>query len=74
MTVAALLLAAGRGERLGSDLPKAYVELAGQTLFERSLAVMDRVEDVAWVQPVIAADDRERSSRMLFFPWFHWLK
>ena len=60
MTVAVLVLAAGRGERLGREVPKAYVELAGQTLLERSLAVMDRVEDVAWVQPVIAADDRER--------------
>jgi 2-C-methyl-D-erythritol 4-phosphate cytidylyltransferase len=59
MTVAVLVLAAGRGERLGREVPKAYVELDGQTLLERSLAVMDRVDDVVWVQPVIGAEDRE---------------
>lgn len=30
-------MAAGRGERLGSDRPKAFVVLAGRTLLERSL-------------------------------------
>ncbi len=57
MNVAVLVLAAGRGERLGRELPKAYVEMGGQTLLERCLAVMDRVTEVDWVQPVIGADD-----------------
>lgn len=60
MTVAALVLAAGRGARLGREVPKAYVELAGETLLGRSLRAMDRVEEIAWVQPVIGAEERER--------------
>ncbi len=60
MTVAVLLVAAGRGERLGREVPKAYVELEGQTLLGRALAVMEQVDDVDWVQPVIGADDRKR--------------
>jgi 2-C-methyl-D-erythritol 4-phosphate cytidylyltransferase len=39
-----LLLAAGRGERLGGAVPKAFVDCAGATLFERSLRRLARVE------------------------------
>jgi 2-C-methyl-D-erythritol 4-phosphate cytidylyltransferase len=37
MTVAAILVAAGSGQRLGAEVPKAYVEVAGQTLLERAV-------------------------------------
>lgn len=36
-SVAVVLLAAGRGERLGSVAPKAFVELGGKTLLEHSI-------------------------------------
>jgi 2-C-methyl-D-erythritol 4-phosphate cytidylyltransferase len=36
----ALLLAAGRGERLGHDAPKAFVELGGRPLLQWSLDVL----------------------------------
>jgi 2-C-methyl-D-erythritol 4-phosphate cytidylyltransferase len=35
--VAVVLLAAGRGERLKADQPKAFVELAGKSLLEHSI-------------------------------------
>ncbi len=35
--VAVVLLAAGRGERLGADQPKAFVELAGKSLLEHAI-------------------------------------
>ena len=57
MTLAVLILAAGRGERLGHRLPKAFVTLGGQTLLERSLCVLEAVDDVAVIQPVIGAHD-----------------
>lgn len=38
--VIAIIAAAGQGTRLGAELPKAYVELAGQTLMERSVRAM----------------------------------
>ena len=33
-SVAVVLLAAGKGERLGAKEPKAFVELAGKSLLE----------------------------------------
>jgi len=36
----ALILAAGSGERLGADRPKALVELAGRSLLQRSVDLM----------------------------------
>lgn len=68
MTVAALVLAAGRGQRLGREVPKAYVALGGQTLLARSLAAMDRAVDIDMVQPVIGADDVERFAGLGFAP------
>ena len=35
-----IVLAGGRGERLGLGLPKAHVELAGRTLLERAVATL----------------------------------
>jgi 2-C-methyl-D-erythritol 4-phosphate cytidylyltransferase len=42
----ALLLAAGSGERLGANVPKAFVELAGKTLLQWSLDVLARIETI----------------------------
>ena len=39
----ALVVAAGRGERLGSDGPKAFVALAGRPLLEWSIAALSAV-------------------------------
>jgi 2-C-methyl-D-erythritol 4-phosphate cytidylyltransferase len=39
-TTVALLVAAGSGERLGADRPKAFVDLAGRPMLEWSLAAL----------------------------------
>src|SRR6187551_1133453 len=43
----ALLVAAGRGERLGADGPKAFVVLAGRPMLDWSLAALRAVPAVA---------------------------
>ena len=53
MQTAALVLGAGRGERLGHSLPKAFVPLAGRTLLERSLEVFCTHPRIDGVFPVI---------------------
>ncbi len=40
MASLALIVAAGRGERLGADGPKALVELAGRSLLQWSVDLM----------------------------------
>ncbi len=57
MTVASVVLGAGRGERMGGGFPKAYAVLAGCSLFERSIATMLKVPSIEIVQPVIGAAD-----------------
>lgn len=60
MMTAVLVLAAGRGERLGQPIPKAFVALRGRSLLERSLATMLTVPEVDLVQPVVSASDLSR--------------
>jgi 2-C-methyl-D-erythritol 4-phosphate cytidylyltransferase/2-C-methyl-D-erythritol 2,4-cyclodiphosphate synthase len=54
VTLSVIVVAAGSGERLGSARPKAFVDLAGSTLLERSLgpiADLDSVDQVVVVAP-----------------------
>jgi 2-C-methyl-D-erythritol 4-phosphate cytidylyltransferase len=53
MSVAALLLAAGRGERLRHPLPKALALLAGSPLVVRSLRALAASPQVEWIVPVV---------------------
>jgi 2-C-methyl-D-erythritol 4-phosphate cytidylyltransferase len=48
----AVLAAAGSGERLGSDRPKAFVRLGDQTLLAESLARLDASD---WIDAIIVA-------------------
>jgi molybdopterin-guanine dinucleotide biosynthesis protein A len=47
--VLGVLLAGGRGERLGLGLPKAHAALAGITLYERALTALTSVCARVWV-------------------------
>ncbi len=46
MSVAVLIMAAGRGERMGTDRPKCFLPLAGSPLFLHSLRAFARVEEI----------------------------
>ena len=55
MSVTAILLCAGRGDRLGGSVPKALVPLAGRPLFTWSLEALERspaIERIVVVGPV----------------------
>jgi 2-C-methyl-D-erythritol 4-phosphate cytidylyltransferase len=51
----ALIVAAGRGERLGSDRPKALVSLAGRPMLEWSVEVLRSVPDVRTIVVALPA-------------------
>jgi 2-C-methyl-D-erythritol 4-phosphate cytidylyltransferase len=53
--VGAVVVAAGRGERLGQSVPKAFVEVAGRTLLARSLEAL-RAAGVQHLVAVVPAE------------------
>lgn len=55
--IAAVIVAAGRGHRVGGDLPKQYRQVAGEPLIRPTLAAFLAHKQVAAVQPVIHPDD-----------------
>ena len=56
-SIHALLPAAGRGERLGGELPKQYLELAGRPLLAHALLALGKHPAVEDVTVAVAADD-----------------
>ena len=52
MSVWAILVAAGRGDRLGLDRPKAFARLRGRPLLAESL---ERLDDAEWVDAIVVA-------------------
>jgi 2-C-methyl-D-erythritol 4-phosphate cytidylyltransferase/2-C-methyl-D-erythritol 2,4-cyclodiphosphate synthase len=58
-TVAAVVVAGGRGLRAGGDVPKQYRQLAGAPVIRPTLASFLDHPQIAAVQPVIHPDDEE---------------
>jgi 2-C-methyl-D-erythritol 4-phosphate cytidylyltransferase len=56
VSVWAVLAAAGRGERLGSDRPKAFARLRGRPLLAESL---ERLEGSDWIEFIVIAAPAE---------------
>jgi 2-C-methyl-D-erythritol 4-phosphate cytidylyltransferase len=61
----ALIPAAGMGSRMGGEVPKQYLDLAGRSLLERTAAVLASVERIAQVLVVTAPDDA-RAAKLPF--------
>jgi 2-C-methyl-D-erythritol 4-phosphate cytidylyltransferase len=61
----AILVAAGRGERLGADCPKGFVTLAGQPLLLRSALAFERSPHVQQIVAVVPAGLEPEARAML---------
>jgi len=55
---AAIIVAAGRGHRAGTPLPKQYLDLNGKTILRRTVEQFLAHKDVSLIQVVIHPDDR----------------
>jgi 2-C-methyl-D-erythritol 4-phosphate cytidylyltransferase len=64
METRAILVAAGRGERMGASRPKAFLSLAGQTLLERSARALGAAPSVSALVAVVPADDIEEAREL----------
>ncbi len=58
-TVAAIVVAAGRGERAGGDVPKQYRNIAGEPMIRPTLRAFLNHALIGIVQPVINASDEQ---------------
>jgi 2-C-methyl-D-erythritol 4-phosphate cytidylyltransferase/2-C-methyl-D-erythritol 2,4-cyclodiphosphate synthase len=59
LSVAAIVVAAGRGLRAGADRPKQYRTVGGEPVIRTSLALFATHPEVDLVQPVIRGDDQD---------------
>ena len=58
-TVAAVIVAAGRGERAGPDVPKQYRPIGGEPMIRATLRAFLTHPRIDFVQPVINPNDRD---------------
>lgn len=65
MTVAAVIVAAGRGHRAGRLLPKQYVPICGRSVLARTLDVFLANSEIAYVQAVIHAADADAYANVI---------
>lgn len=65
LRVIALIAAAGQGTRLGAEVPKAYVELRGRTLLERSVRALLASGVVDEVIVLVSPDMEPEAARII---------
>lgn len=65
MQVAAIVVAAGAGRRIGGEISKAYLPIAGRPLVLRTLDRIFEAKTVGQVILVVAAKDRDRCDALL---------
>jgi 2-C-methyl-D-erythritol 4-phosphate cytidylyltransferase/2-C-methyl-D-erythritol 2,4-cyclodiphosphate synthase len=59
VSVAAVIVAAGRGSRAGGDMPKQFRPIGGDSMLRRALSIFVEHGEVSAVQPVVHSDDLE---------------
>jgi 2-C-methyl-D-erythritol 4-phosphate cytidylyltransferase len=65
MKALAILVAAGRGERMGADRPKAFLALAGQPLLLRAARAFEEAPSIDAIVAVVPADEIPAAEEML---------
>jgi 2-C-methyl-D-erythritol 4-phosphate cytidylyltransferase len=61
----AILVAAGRGERMGQSRPKAFLELAGEALVLRAARAFERSPTVGRIVAVVPSDELAAARALL---------
>ena len=63
--LAVLIVAAGKGERAGTDLPKQYEQLAGRPMLRRTVEAFRAFDPACRIQIVIGAGQRQLAASAL---------
>jgi 2-C-methyl-D-erythritol 4-phosphate cytidylyltransferase/2-C-methyl-D-erythritol 2,4-cyclodiphosphate synthase len=56
VSIGAIIVAAGRGDRMGAPAPKQLLDLGGRSMLQRSVAAFDGRADIAQIVVVLPAD------------------
>jgi len=64
-TTIAIIVAAGRGKRIGADVPKAFLSLAGEPILLRALRPFEACAEVHRLLVVVPEELRARAEAML---------
>jgi 2-C-methyl-D-erythritol 4-phosphate cytidylyltransferase len=65
METIAILVAAGRGERMGGERPKAFLSVGGESMLLHAARAFDRAAVVDGIVAVVPAAEREEAARQL---------
>jgi 2-C-methyl-D-erythritol 4-phosphate cytidylyltransferase len=65
LTTAAVIVAAGAGERLGAGVPKGFVEVGGKAMVLHALAAFRAASSIAAVVVVLPPEQTEQGQRLL---------
>ncbi len=57
--VAVIIVAAGKGSRMGSDIPKQYLTIAGKTILETTLYKFEKSNEIDEIILIVNKDDLE---------------
>ncbi len=57
MDISVVIVAAGRGQRMGGDIAKQYLTISGQTILEHTLSFWDRCPGVSEIILVLPPED-----------------
>jgi 2-C-methyl-D-erythritol 4-phosphate cytidylyltransferase len=66
--IAALIVAAGKGTRLGADQPKQYLTLAGQPILIHTLKQFDRCSAITDIYLIVPEADRQYCKKEIVGP------
>ena len=66
-----IILASGRGERFGNDLPKQFVKIAGKSIFEHTIDIFENSKLIDEIIIVIPIDYRDYALEILSKCCYH---
>ena len=63
--IAAIILSGGSGTRMGSDIPKQYLEVSGKPIIAYSIETIEKSSDVDKILIVCAEEYRELIGKIM---------
>ncbi len=61
----AVILASGKGSRLGEEIPKQFIKLAGKTILEHTIEIFENSKDTDEIIVVITPEYRHLAEDIL---------